>query len=252
MEVQTEAIGRVLEALAPALGLELDRMISETRLALEADFLKRLETAVHEAEVAARAEALGDVQRLVEEARESARQQLTEELRSEFDRKIEDATGQLRATMMSDLEQAQSTWSAERAQLQDQLTSWRALAEAPQQLSDAASQFEILMRWLNLAEPFTGGLAIYTARDDGLALWRTRGKAVFPPVISQATTDPESYFKPVIVRGKTVAAICAARPYTTEALDQLVATLGRAVELFGLKIRASGPKTDTPEVNRSR
>jgi len=69
-----------------------------------------------------------------------------------------------------------------------------------------------------MTEPFAPALAVYVAKTDGLALWKTRGKAAFPEIISQQTTDPEFYFKVVTVRGKKVAAACAAQPYKAEAL----------------------------------
>src|SRR5439155_26824683 len=83
---------------------------------------------------------------------------------------------------------------------------------------------------------------LYVAKADGLALWKHRGNGAFPEIISQQTTDPESYFRPVVVRDKAVAAVCAVPPFKPEALDFLAASLERAIEVFGLKLRAPVPK----------
>src|SRR5262249_30062347 len=132
--------------------------------------------------------------------------------------------------------------AAERDQLQAQLDQWRVFAQAQQQLAESSSQPEMLSRFLNLAEPFTGGLALYVAKPDGLALWKSRGKAAFPGIISKETTDPEAFFRTVTVRGKAVAAVCAALPFRREALEFLTGSLERAVEGFGLKLRSPLPK----------
>jgi len=50
MELKTHELERVLEALSPTLAAELDRIVTETRQALEQDFQKRLQAAVREAE----------------------------------------------------------------------------------------------------------------------------------------------------------------------------------------------------------
>src|SRR5206468_1284817 len=85
--------------------------------------------------------------------------------------------------------------TSERAKLQQELSEWRTLADLPDELSKASSQPEILMKFLRLTQPFAQGLALYVTKKDGLALWKSRGKSVFPDIISQDTTDPESYFR---------------------------------------------------------
>ena len=50
MELKTQALDRVLEALSPALAAELDRVVAETRQTLEEEFQKRLQIAVQDAE----------------------------------------------------------------------------------------------------------------------------------------------------------------------------------------------------------
>jgi len=227
MELKTQALDRVLEALSPALAAELDRVVSETREALEQEFQKRLQSAVREAESASRQAAEAEQEQAVREARETTKNQVTEELNEQFKKTLEQATSALK-----------SEASTELARVQEQLDQFRIFADAQKLLGEATSQPEILARFLKMTEPFAPALAVYVAKTDGLALWKTRGKAAFPEIISQQTTDPEFYFKIVTVRGKKVAAACAAQPDKTEALDFLVLTMERAIEVFGLRLRA--------------
>jgi hypothetical protein len=220
--------------LSPALAAELDRVVSETREALEQEFQKRLQSAVREAESASRQAAEAEQEQAVREARETTKKEVTEELNEQFKKTLEQTTSALK-----------SEASTELARVQEQLDQFRIFADAQKLLGEATSQPEILARFLKMTEPFAPALAVYVAKTDGLALWKTRGKAAFPEIISQQTTDPEFYFKVVTVRGKKVAAACAAQPYKTEALDFLVLTMERAIEFFGLRLRAPMPK---PEV----
>jgi hypothetical protein len=89
-----------------------------------------------------------------------------------------------------------------------------------------------------LADSFAAGLAVYINKADGLALWKHRGKAAFPEIISEETTDPESYFRTINVRDKTVAAVCAVPPFKGEVLDFLGSAMERAIEVYGLRLRA--------------
>jgi hypothetical protein len=221
--------------LSPALSQELDRVVQETTGKLEQEYQQRLQHAVSEAETAAVARAASAQQQAVEEARDAGRKQLTEELEQQFQQRLAEANDRFKAEA-----------AAERDKLQAQLDQWRVFAEAQQQLAEASSQPEILSRFLKLAESFTGGLAVYVAKADGLALWKSRGKAAFSDIISKETTDPEAYFRTVTVRGKAVAAVCAAPPFKREALEFLSASLERAVEGFGLKLRSPLP---TPVVS---
>jgi len=101
-----------------------------------------------------------------------------------------------------------------------------------------------------MTEPFAPALAVYVAKNRRACALETRGKAAFPEIISQQTTDPEFYFKVVTVRGKKVAAACAAQPYKAEALDFLVLTMERAIEVFGLRLRAPMLKPEVaPQAN---
>jgi hypothetical protein len=235
MELPTQALDRVLQALSPALAAELDRLVNETRKALEADFQNRLQAAVRDAETAAQSQTKDELERAVQEAQNSVRQQVTEQLQAQFASALEEKSSQL--------QQLQSESASERARLQEELQRWRIFAEAQRQLAEAASQPEILSRFLRLAEPFAPALAIYISRPDGLALWKSRGQHAFPEIISEQTRDPEIYFKQIVVRGRTVGAVAAAGPGSKpDALDFMLAAIERAIEVFGLKLRAPSPK----------
>ena len=263
MELRTEAVDRVLEALSPALAAELERVTEETRQRLETEFQGRLQAAIRDAEEAARITAEGErqhavdsavnetrtavreqvtaeledeFQRRLDETREAARRQVTEELQRDFDRRLQEVTDQATANQAS-LQQSQADWAKERTHLEQQIEQWRVFADSQRQLNEASSQPEILLRWLNLAETFAPSVAVYTTKSDALSLWKSRGGGAFPPVISFDTNGNESYFKPVVIRGKTVAAVSAVPPFRAEALDFLTATLERAIELFGFRLR---------------
>jgi hypothetical protein len=247
MELRTETVDRVLEALSPALAAELARVINETRQTIEAEFVKRS----HDAALEAEAERQQAVQRAVKEAvgrviqetTEAVTQRVTQELQAQFDQKVESRENAFKNAendfrkCEDQFKKSQNDWNAERERLQKQVEHWRVFAEGQRQLVEAESQAEILVRSLNLGETFGSSIAIYTAKSDGLALWKSRGKAVFPEITSQETRDPEYYFKPIVVRGKTVAALSAQQPYRAESLDFLAASMQLAIELFGLKLR---------------
>jgi hypothetical protein len=206
-------------------------VVRETRETLEGEFQQRLESAVREAREEAQREAEVHLQRALSDVRETVQRQAGEELEQEFKKTLAETTDRL-----------QAEWTDERARLHEQLNEWRTFAEVQKELAEAPSQAEILSRFVKLAEPFAASLGVYIIKADGLALWRSRGKAVFPEIISEKTTDPEFYFETINVRGKTVAAVCAAEPHKADALNFLVASVERAIEFFGLKLRASGPK----------
>lgn len=243
-DVKSEALDRVLEALSPALGVELDRLVHETRdatrEALERDFQARLEAVSRDGE------------RAVEQAREEARAQITAEMEQQLKERLDAAAAEFRTESADErmkldamTDQLKHEWSVERSQLQGEVARWRAFAEAQQQLAEASSQSEMLTRALILAQPFAAGAALYVAKADGLALWRSKGDGAFPENISPQKTEPDSYFRAISIRGKTVAALCAAPPFKVDALDFLAAALERAVEVFGLKLRTPVPKASS-------
>jgi hypothetical protein len=245
MELKTQALDRLLEALSPTLAQELDRVVQETREGLEREFQVRLRDAQLSAEKLAedaiqrsaadaraaeeQAEAL--LQRSVADARESTERRVTEELEQRFRRMLEETTHRL-----------QTEFAAERKQFEEQLHQWRVFADAQRQFAEASTQSDMLSRFLKLAAPFAAALALYVSRADGLALWKSRGDLTFPQIISEGSTDPESYFRTILVRGKVVAAVCAAPPCRMEIIDFLVSSVERAVEVFGLKLNTPTPK----------
>ncbi len=231
MESKNPALDRVLEALSPALATELDRLAGETRQTLEQELENRLQKAVRDAETGAKVEATAQLALAVADAQERTRKQVTAELEQRFQGTLAETRDRLKAEA-----------AAEQARLQEQVNQWRVFAESERRLAEASSQSEILARFLKMVEPFAAGLAIYVTKADGLALWKSRGNGAFPEIISQQTTDPESYFRTIVVRNKTVGAIAAAPPFKSEALEFLTTSLARAIESFGLKIKAPLPK----------
>jgi len=238
MELKTHELERVLEALSPTLAAELDRIVTETRQALEQDFQKRLQAAVREAEADTRASAEAELVRSVADAKETTRTEVSEELEERFNTHLADIVAHLKGEASDERARLQEALT----EVQEQLDQWRTFAETQRQLVEASSQAEILARFLKLAQPFAAGLGLYVAKRDGLALWKSRGEAVFPEIISEKTTDPESYFRTISLRGNAVAAVCAVSPYRAEALDFLTWSLQHAIEVFALKLRAPAPK----------
>ena len=226
MDVKIQALDRVIEALSPVLGSELDRVVRETREAVEQEFQARLDETIREAN-ATTSSLQAQVERTVEEAKEETRRQVTAELEQQFSEKLEARTKELK-----------NESAEERAKLQDAQERWRMVAEAQRQLADAGSQPEMLERFLGFGEPLAEAIAVYVSKADGLALWKSKGKGAFPHIVSKETADPEFYFRTIAVRGKTLGAIYAAPSFKTEALDFLADSLERAIEVFGLKLRA--------------
>jgi hypothetical protein len=267
MDVKTQALERLLEALSPTLAAELDRVVQETREALEQEHQNRLEAATREVQAAAASATQAELEKAVQQTKEDTRREVTAELEKEFAERLEGTANQLRSEGSQEIAklvdtiaqlrkegaeererletavvQVKNEWSEELSKVEDERDRWRNLAEAQQKFAEAYSQSEMLTRFLSTAQPFAEGLAIYVAKEDGLALWKTRGNGVFPKILSRETTDPESYFRTISVRGKTVCAICALPAFQAESLDFLAGSLERAIELFGLRLRAPAPK----------
>ena len=250
MDVKTHALDRVLEALAPSIASEIDRVIQETRETIEKEFRDRVESAVREAESTAASAAQAQIERAVAEAKEEMRQQVAAEVEQQLREKVEAATAQLkneaaeeRTKLEAALVQQKNEWSGELNKVEDERDRWRIFAQTQRQLAEASSQSEMLSRFLAVAYPYANGLAIYLAKPDGLALWQSKGNEAFPKIISKETTDPDSYFKIISVRGKVVGAICAVTSFHAESLDFLVGSLERAIEAFAVKLRAPNPNS---------
>ena len=250
MEVKAQtAIDRLIEAVSPSLAAELDRIVQETRETMEQDFRARLSAAVQEAELARGATALAEIDRAVDEAKEETRRQVIAELEQEFGRKLDAATRQFRneaaeerTRLETAMAQMKDEWSTELTKVDDERERWRTIAEMHQQLADASSQADILDRFLDLTQVFAPDMAVYVTKRDGLALWKSSGKTAFPKIISRETTDPESYFRLISIRGRTVAAVCAVPPFQAESVDFLASILERSIESFGLRLRAPLPR----------
>src|SRR6185295_15616970 len=247
MELRVQSVDRLLEALAPSLAAELERILQEVRQKLEEEFQARLQTALRDAELATLHLAEVRLEEAVAEARESMRVQLTDGFAEQLNVNVQQVREGMQAKSDEDMHAAFANWATERALLQDQLSRWQAYAEAQRQLSECTSQPEILSRFLTLSGPFADSLAIYVAKPDGLALWKARGNAAFPELVSPDTIDPDLYFKPAIIRDKMVTAFCAVRPCKVESLDFLVSCFERAIETFGLKLQTRGPRPPAPE-----
>jgi len=257
MELGTQTVDKILEALAPALSAQLDRVLQEAREQQEQEFLKRLEAATHEAENAVMQLADAEKEKALAEARQKltaelqiekekavaeACEKVSADLRNQFQETLRQTIDQLGADFARQSEAVASQREAEKAGLQDQMSLWRTYAEGQQQLADSQSQAEMLTRFLNLVEPFAAAIAVYVAKADGLALWKSRGKGAFPDLVSQDTIDPQYFFKPLVVRERTVAAVSAVQPFKAEPLEFLSACLGRSIEGFGLKLKTPAPR----------
>jgi hypothetical protein len=235
MELRTRAVDRLIESIAPSLAAELERVAEEVRQQLEAEFHEKIQSALRDAELETLHLAEVRLEEAVLRTREEVRIQLTEEFDAQLHIAIEQVRNEMRLKADEAMQAAFANWTAERAELQEQLSLWHVYAEAQRTLSECTSQPEILSQLLKLSEPFADSLAIYISKADGLALWRHRGDGVFTEMI--AAVDSELYFKPAVVRDKTVAAICAIRPCRSEALDFLMSCFERAIESFGLKLQ---------------
>src|SRR5262245_40395400 len=230
MELKSHALDRVLEAISPTLAKELERLVQESREEIEREFQQRLQAVARDAQVIAHREGEAELQRRVAETREATRRQVVEEVEERVKTLEENAT------------KFQNEAAAERRVHEEELAKWRVLAQAQRQFADASTQAEILLRFLKLTEPFAPALAVYVARADGLALWKSRGNGPFPEVISEGSTGPESYFRTIVVRGKVVAAVSAVPPNKMEMIDFFVSLVERAIEIFGLRLNAAQQK----------
>ena len=250
MELRTQA-DRLLETLAPLLTAELERVLEESRQQMESDFQVRLQTALRDAELATLHLAEVRLEEAVIEAREATAIQLAEGFQEQLDHNLQKMREEFSANAAEGMKSAFANWAVERAALLEQISRWHAFADAQRQLSQAASQSEIVTRLLKLSEPFADSLAFYVSKPDGLALWKSRGGRSFPQLISPDTIDPELYFKSAVVRDKVIAAVCAVRPCKAESLDFLVSCFEQVIETFGMKLNRRGPRPLVPEKARS-
>ena len=235
MELPKQA-DRLLEALAPLLTAELERVKEESRQQMESEFQARLQTALSEAELATLHLAEARREEAVSEAREATRVQLTEGFSEQLHTNLQQLREEMSAKANDDMKAAFANWANERASLQEQISSWRVYADAQRQLAESTSQLDMVTGLFKLSEPFAESFAFYVSKSDGLALWKSRGGHAFPQFVSADTIDPELYFNTAVVRNKVIAAVCAVRPCKIEGLDFLLSCFERAVEIFGMKL----------------
>jgi hypothetical protein len=236
MEPHKEGLDKMLESLEPALSTDLTRILETARRELEDEFHKRLEAVVREAQAAATGVSESQQQQLVEKARE----ELSAELKADFEKTLAQTRQQLEAEFDQKMRVGEQQWNSEKNRLQEQVNLWRTYAEAQRQMADGRSQVDVLSHFLDRVEAFAPAVALYVAKADGLELWKTRGNAAFPKAISQSTIDPDAYFRPIVIRDKSVAAVCARPPFKRESLDFLVACLAHAVEMIGMRLQNRG------------
>jgi len=109
MDVKIQSLDRVIEALSPVLGSELDRVVQEARDAVEQEFQARLDETIREAN-ATTASVQAQAERTVEEAKEETRRQITAQLEQQFSERLEARTNELK-----------NESAEERAKLQNEL-----------------------------------------------------------------------------------------------------------------------------------
>ena len=238
MELHTED-AKTADGASPDPATEIGRILDAAKAQLEEEFRKRLDAAVEQARNSA--VGLADSER--DEAVNRTRTEVTAELRAQFDQTLLQKITQLQSEFEKRMRDAREEWEEEKDRVQEQVNLWRTYSEAQRLMLDSTSQAEILNHFLQHTEDFAPNLAIYVARPDGLALWKTRGEGPFQQLISQDTSDPESFFKPIAVRERTVAAICARQPYSDAPMSFLCNTLERAIEIFGMKLQARKTKS---------
>jgi hypothetical protein len=231
MDQPQKSVDRILQSLAPTLTDEFERAVREAVEAKETEFQARIEAAIRAAEQAAVNSATIRHQQVLEDVRREVERETSAQFRSRADEALKQVVDDLTAQ-----------FEAERLRLHEEMRVLRTYAEAHAELGWSGSQTEMLSRFLRLTEPFADAIAVYVMKTDGLALWKVRGDAAFPTVVSRSTIDPESYFKPVVVREKTVAAVSAPLPYRAEALDYLVGSLARSIEAFGMRLQTPVPR----------
>ena len=234
------SVDRLLEAVTLQLSNELDRLLEEFRATLEAEVHVRLKKALIEKEAEFRIREAKEEQRIRDEAGKTVREEVTSELEARFEEHLAGEREGLKRTLQKEASDVLERWKKERIDLMAEAESWRLMADFHRRVGDAASQTEILRRFLAAADHLSEGVAIYLNKSDGLALWNAQGETEFPDLVSEDTIDPEWFFAPIIVQSKTVVAVCAVGIADREAFGILTDALKRAIENFGLRIRFFG------------
>jgi len=239
MELHTEDAKNAADAATADLSQEISRILDIARAQLEEEFRKRLEAAVERTRTSA--VGLADSER--DAAVSRTRAEVTTELRAQFDQTLLQKITQLQSEFEKRMRDARDEWDEEKDRVQEQVDLWRTYSDAQRLMFESTSQTDILNHFLQHTVDFAPNLAIYIVRADGLALWKTRGDGPFPPLISQDTSDPDGFFKPIAVRDRTVAAICARQPHSDAPLGFLCGVLERAIEVFGMRLQSRKSKS---------
>lgn len=238
MGLQSSDTERVPDSQDTELSEEIHKILESARRQVEDEFRRRLESAVRDAGSAALKSAeTGRVQALLD-----ARAQVSAELQEQFGETLRQTTSRLEAEFEQRLNASAAEWETEKARLTEEMKVLRAYADTQRQMSESHSQAEILGHFLDQAEKFAADLAVYVAKPEGLSLWKTRGTATFPQMASKSTIDSDAYFKPIVVRDRVIAAVCARHPFQSESLDVLSGILAQAIELFGAKLQNRAAK----------
>jgi len=174
-------LDRVLEALSPALAAELDRVVSETREALEQEFQKTASIAVREAESASRQAAEAEQEQAVREARETTKNQVTEETQRAIQ---ENARADDQRAEVGSVNGTRAGSGTAR--------SIRIFADAQKLLGEATSQPEILARFLKMTEPFAPLLPSTLRKPTGLRFGKPAAKPHFPRSFPSKRPIPNS------------------------------------------------------------
>ncbi len=241
------SIDRLLEAAAPGLSTELDRMVDEFRATLEAEAKVRLKKALLDKDAEHRTHAAQEDRRIRAATEQTVRADVTALLEARFKKHLAAELDGLRRTHENEAaevaeqrrEEAQR-WNNERTDLIAVAERWHSVADFQRRVGDARSQAEILRRFMATADHLSEGAAIYLNQPDGLELWKAQGETGFPDLVSEDTRDPEWFFAPIVIRSKTLAAVCAAGIADREAFGIITDGLRRAIENFGLRIRFFG------------
>jgi hypothetical protein len=249
---ENPSLQRLLDAIAPAASEELARLMQELRASMAADSTVRIRKALLDKEKEFRKKSEELRVHVEKETGERVGREVTEQLETRFKDEMASQLAGLCTSLEEEARTAAARWDAQqkesqekadkqRADLKAEIDRWRLLAEFHRRVGDASSQVEILKRFLTAADRFATGVALYLNKADGLELWDSRGGApAFPELVSKDTIDPEWYFAPIVVRSKTVAAVCAAGVKDRDSLVVLVDVLKKAIENFGLRIRFFG------------
>jgi hypothetical protein len=241
MELHTEEANNGADAANPDLSSEIARILETAKQQLEEEFRKRLEAAVSAAE----STAMGRAGPERDEAVGRAREEVAAEMRTQFDQTQLRTITQLQSEFERKMREAREQWNEEKERVEEQVSLWRTYADAQRLMAESASQGEILSHFMRGVESFGPNLAVYVAKGDGLSLWKTHGDGPFPDLISQDTNDPDAYYRPIVVRERTVAAISARQPFSADPLNFLAGCLERAIEAFGLKLQNRKAKPAT-------